>query len=229
MAREKIQIKKIENATARQVTFSKRRRGLVKKAEELSVLCDADVALIIFSSTGKLFEYSNLSMREILERHHLHSKNLAKMEEPSLELQLVENSNCTRLSKEISEKSHQLRQMRGEDLEGLNVEELQQLERSLEIGLSRVIENKGEKIMMEINDLQRKGRQLMEENNRLKQHVAGIVTNGKMVGGAEYENVVITEEGQSSESVTNVYNSTGPPQDYESSDTSLKLGLPYAG
>jgi len=60
MAREKIQIKKIENATARQVTFSKRRRGLIKKAEELSVLCDADVALIIFSSTGKLFEYSNL-------------------------------------------------------------------------------------------------------------------------------------------------------------------------
>ncbi|KAL9328563.1 hypothetical protein ACSQ67_003566 [Phaseolus vulgaris] len=59
MAREKIQIRKIDNATARQVTFSKRRRGLFKKAEELSVLCDADVALIIFSSTGKLFEYSN--------------------------------------------------------------------------------------------------------------------------------------------------------------------------
>jgi hypothetical protein len=46
------------------------------------------------------------------------------------------------LSKEIAEKSHQLRQMRGEDLEGLNVEQLQQLERSLEIGLGRVIENK---------------------------------------------------------------------------------------
>lgn len=59
MAREKIQIRKIDNATARQVTFSKRRRGLFKKAEELSVLCDADVALIIFSSTGKLFEYSS--------------------------------------------------------------------------------------------------------------------------------------------------------------------------
>ncbi|KAL5078989.1 hypothetical protein RYX36_007410 [Vicia faba] len=235
MAREKIQIKKIENATARQVTFSKRRRGLFKKAEELSVLCDADVALIIFSSTGKLFEYSNLSTREILERHHLHSKNLAKMEEPSLELQLVENSNCTRLSKEIADKSHQLRQMRGEDLQGMNVEQLQQLERSLEIGLGRVIENKGEKIMMEINELQRKGRQLMEENDRLKRHyvlapkVAGVIINGKMVGGVEYENVVIEEGGQSSESVTNVYNSTGPPQDYESSDTSLKLGLPYGG
>ncbi|RVX23988.1 MADS-box protein SVP [Vitis vinifera] len=62
MAREKIQIKKIDNATARQVTFSKRRRGLFKKAEELSVLCDADVALIIFSSTGKLFEFSSSSL-----------------------------------------------------------------------------------------------------------------------------------------------------------------------
>ncbi|XP_012573841.1 MADS-box protein SVP [Cicer arietinum] len=227
MAKEKIKIKKINNATARQVTFSKRRRGLFKKAEELSVLCEADVALIIFSSTGKLFEYSNLSMREILERHHLHSKNLAKPEEPSLELQLVENINCSRLSKEIAEKSHQLRQMRGEDLHGLNVEELQQLERSLEIGLERVMETKGEKIMMEINALQRKGMQLMEENDRLKQHLANM-NNGNMFGGDESENVV-NEEGQSSESVTNVCNSTGPPQDYESSDTSLKLGLPYAG
>jgi len=57
-------------------------------------------------------------------------------------LQLVENSHCSRLSKEVAKKSHQLRQMRGEDLEGLNVEELQQLERSLEIGLGRVIETK---------------------------------------------------------------------------------------
>ncbi|KAK9231483.1 hypothetical protein WN943_021718 [Citrus x changshan-huyou] len=67
MAREKIQIKKIDNATARQVTFSKRRRGIFKKAEELSVLCDADVALIIFSATGKLFEYSSSRKRKDLK------------------------------------------------------------------------------------------------------------------------------------------------------------------
>ncbi|XP_062143689.1 MADS-box protein JOINTLESS isoform X1 [Alnus glutinosa] len=228
MAREKIQIKKIDNATARQVTFSKRRRGLFKKAEELSVLCDADVAVIIFSSTGKLFEYSSSSMKEIVERHKLHSKNLEKLDQPSLELQLVENSNYSRLSKEISEKSHQLRQMRGEELQGLNIEELHQLEKSLEAGLSRVIEKKGEKIMTEITDLQRKGMQLMEENERLRQQVAEI-SNGRRHVGADSENV-ITEEGQSSESVTNVCNSTGaPPHDYESSDTSLKLGLPYSG
>ncbi|KAK8597072.1 hypothetical protein V6N12_065548 [Hibiscus sabdariffa] len=59
MAREKIKIKKIDNLTARQVTFSKRRRGLSKKAQELSVLCDAEVALIIFSATGKLFEFAS--------------------------------------------------------------------------------------------------------------------------------------------------------------------------
>ncbi|MFQ6642245.1 hypothetical protein Gotur_018701, partial [Gossypium turneri] len=94
MAREKIKIKKIDNLTARQVTFSKRRRGLFKKAEELSVLCDAEVALIIFSATGKLFEFASS------------------------------------------------RQMRGEDLQGLNIEELQQLEGMLESGLKCVLETK---------------------------------------------------------------------------------------
>lgn len=59
MTRQKIEIKKIDNPTARQVTFSKRRRGLFKKAQELSTLCDAEVALIVFSTTGKLFEYSS--------------------------------------------------------------------------------------------------------------------------------------------------------------------------
>ncbi|KAI6689231.1 hypothetical protein NL676_026059 [Syzygium grande] len=48
MAREKIKIEKTDNLTARQVAFSKRRRRLIKKADELAVLCDADVSLIIF-------------------------------------------------------------------------------------------------------------------------------------------------------------------------------------
>ncbi|XVE55603.1 hypothetical protein DITRI_Ditri03aG0172100 [Diplodiscus trichospermus] len=141
MAREKIKIKKIDNVTSRQVTFSKRRRGLFKKAEELSVLCDAEVALIIFSATGKLFEFASSSMKDILGRYHLHSNNLNKLDQPSLELQL-ENSNQMRLSKEIADKTQQLRQMRGEDLQRLNIEELQQLEKMLESGLTRVLETK---------------------------------------------------------------------------------------
>ena len=59
MVRGKTQMKRIENAASRQVTFSKRRSGLLKKAFELSVLCDAEVALIIFSPRGKLFEFSS--------------------------------------------------------------------------------------------------------------------------------------------------------------------------
>ncbi|KAG2596663.1 agamous-like MADS-box protein AGL11 [Panicum virgatum] len=59
MGRARIEIKRIENNTSRQVTFCKRRNGLLKKAYELSVLCDAEVALIVFSSRGRLYEYSN--------------------------------------------------------------------------------------------------------------------------------------------------------------------------
>ncbi|KAE8704069.1 MADS-box protein JOINTLESS [Hibiscus syriacus] len=218
MAREKIQIRKIDNSTARQVTFAKRRRGLFKKAEELAILCDADVALIIFASTGKLFEYASSSMKEILERHHLRSKNLEKLEQPCLELQLVEDSNQSMLTMEIAEKSHQLRQMRGEELQGLSVEELQQLEKSLEVGLSRVMEKKGQRIMREISELQRKGIELIEENERLKQQIS---EGQKQVAG-DSENIF--EEGQSSESVTNVCTSNGNLHDYESSNTCLKLG-----
>lgn len=59
MGRGKITIQRIDNSTARQVTFSKRRSGLLKKARELSVLCDAEVGVIIFSSTGRLYDYAN--------------------------------------------------------------------------------------------------------------------------------------------------------------------------
>ncbi|KAH9732247.1 MADS-box protein SOC1 [Citrus sinensis] len=57
-------MRRIENATSRQVTFSKRRNGLLKKAFELSVLCDAEVAVIIFSPRGKLSEFA--SSRKLL-------------------------------------------------------------------------------------------------------------------------------------------------------------------
>ncbi|CAK8568338.1 unnamed protein product [Lathyrus sativus] len=70
MGRVKLQIKKIENTTNRQVTFSKRRNGLMKKAYELSVLCDVDVALIMFSPSGKATLFSgHRSVEEILDRY----------------------------------------------------------------------------------------------------------------------------------------------------------------
>jgi hypothetical protein len=53
------------NSTNRQVTISKRRGGLLKKANELAVLCDARVGVVIFSSTGKMFEYYSPTYRLI--------------------------------------------------------------------------------------------------------------------------------------------------------------------
>ncbi|XP_055833981.1 MADS-box protein SVP-like isoform X2 [Solanum dulcamara] len=201
MAREKIKIKKIDNITARQVTFSKRRRGLFKKAEELSVLCDADVALIIFSATGKLFDFSSTSMKDILGKYKLQSASLEKVDQPSLDLQL-ENSLNMRLSKQVADKTRELRQMRGEELKGLSLEELQQIEKRLEAGFNRVLEIKGTRIMDEITNLQIK-------MATLKKGKLPLVTD------------IVMEEGQSSESIITTNN---PPDQDDSSNASLKLG-----
>ena len=54
------------------VTFSKRKLGLMKKAYELSVLCDCEIGLIIFSSTGKLFQYASSDMDSVLLKYTDH-------------------------------------------------------------------------------------------------------------------------------------------------------------
>lgn len=59
MGRKKLEIKLIEDKINRQVTFSKRRSGLLKKAKQLSILCDVQIAAIIFSGRGKLYQFSN--------------------------------------------------------------------------------------------------------------------------------------------------------------------------
>nr|AQM52285.1 AGL24 [Monotropa hypopitys] len=231
MARERIKIQKIDNVTARQVTFSKRRKGLFKKAEELAVLCDVDVALIMFSATGKLFQFASSSMNDVLAKYTLHSSNIEMLDQPSLELQL-ENSNSVKLMEEISERTNELRRMRGEEIQGLKIEDLQQLEKMLQEGLGRVIEAKSERVMNEIANLQKKGDQLIEENQRLKKKMVMINSKGKQPVadvGIDLENFNFGEEGQSSESVTNVCssNSSAPPPEDDCSDTSLKLGLPF--
>uniref|UniRef100_A0A453GCM5 MADS-box domain-containing protein n=1 Tax=Aegilops tauschii subsp. strangulata TaxID=200361 RepID=A0A453GCM5_AEGTS len=57
--RGRVELRRIEDRTSRQVRFSKRRAGLFKKAFELSLLCDAEVALLVFSPAGKLYEYAS--------------------------------------------------------------------------------------------------------------------------------------------------------------------------
>ncbi|XP_073153885.1 agamous-like MADS-box protein AGL104 [Henckelia pumila] len=59
MGRKKLAMRRIENATTRQLTYTKRKDGIVKKASELSVLCDTDVAVVMFSPTGKLTTFAS--------------------------------------------------------------------------------------------------------------------------------------------------------------------------
>ena len=52
-----------------QVTFTKRKFGLMKKAYELSVLCDCEISLIIFNSQNKLFQYASTDMDKVLLKY----------------------------------------------------------------------------------------------------------------------------------------------------------------
>ncbi|KAI7867993.1 hypothetical protein BDF14DRAFT_1725587 [Spinellus fusiger] len=69
MGRKKIKIQPITDDRNRQVTFLKRKHGLMKKAYELSVLCDCEVALIIFNTNGKLVQYASTEIDKILMRY----------------------------------------------------------------------------------------------------------------------------------------------------------------
>ncbi|XP_020213859.1 MADS-box protein AGL24 [Cajanus cajan] len=232
MTRAKIKIKKIDNITARQVTFSKRRRGLFKKAAELSVLCDAEVGLIVFSSTGKLFDFSSSNMNDIITRYNTHSNGITKLDRPSLELQL-EASNSAKLSKEIADRNQELSWLKGDDLEGLGLNELQQLEKTLEMGLDRVVEFKGNQMRSQIAELQKKGILLEEENKHLKKKLVEIEMEA-MLRKAKIPFLVesdmgMQEEGVSLESTNNISSCiSDPPLEDGSSDTSLKLGLPFS-
>ncbi|KAF8404800.1 hypothetical protein HHK36_009689 [Tetracentron sinense] len=68
MGRQKIEIKKINKENTRQVTFSKRRTGLFKKASELCILCGAEIAIIVFSPAGKAFSFGHPSVDSVVDR-----------------------------------------------------------------------------------------------------------------------------------------------------------------
>nr|XP_011464102.1 PREDICTED: MADS-box protein SVP-like [Fragaria vesca subsp. vesca]XP_011464103.1 PREDICTED: MADS-box protein SVP-like [Fragaria vesca subsp. vesca] len=221
-ASKKIKIEKIDNLPARQVTYSKRRRGLLKKASELSILCDCEFSVIIFSATGKLCESSSSSTKDIIARYQSHTDKVENFDQSTRELQL----HCINLNKELADKSRVLRQMNGEDLEGLNIDELQRLEKDIEGSLARVLQTKDEKFFSEILALEAKGTELEQENNQLRREVA-MLSDGN---GVILSDISPAEGGSVSESDTDAYScfSTGSSVDDDSgADTlSLKLGLP---
>ncbi|XP_024540268.1 transcription factor CAULIFLOWER isoform X2 [Selaginella moellendorffii] len=172
VGRGKIEIKRIENATSRQVTFSKRRGGLLKKAHELSVLCDAQVALIIFSSTGKLFEYASTRYGKYPES--VQGGNIASQHHDSDYF----SREVIRLKQQLERSQQTQRHLLGDDLAHLALKDLQSLEQQLELGLNRIRSRKcalsmhQEQVFLdEIEDLRRRELQLHKENEMLRRRV----------------------------------------------------------
>ncbi|KAG6527065.1 hypothetical protein ZIOFF_009158 [Zingiber officinale] len=104
MVRGKTQIRRIENLASRQVTFSKRRRGLLKKAFELSVLCDVEIGLIIFSAHGKLYEFTSSRCPEKQRKESFWLLTVNRKLSAMNKLLMEEND---RLQKQVSELVYQ--------------------------------------------------------------------------------------------------------------------------
>ncbi|KAE8734323.1 putative beta-D-xylosidase 5-like [Hibiscus syriacus] len=68
MGRRKIEMKMVMDSSSRQVTFSKRRTGLFKKANELATLCGAQVAIVVFSPGGKPYSFGHPNVETVAER-----------------------------------------------------------------------------------------------------------------------------------------------------------------
>ncbi|XP_039687208.1 agamous-like MADS-box protein AGL11 isoform X1 [Medicago truncatula] len=164
MGRGKIEIKRIENTTNRQVTFCKRRNGLLKKAYELSVLCDAEVALIVFSSRGRLYEYSNNNIRSTIDRYKKacsdHSSTTTTTE---INAQYYQQESA-KLRQQIQMLQNSNRHLMGDALSTLTVKELKQLENRLERGITRIRSKKHEMLLAEIEYFQKREIELENEN-----------------------------------------------------------------
>ncbi|XP_064945088.1 MADS-box protein SOC1-like isoform X3 [Musa acuminata AAA Group] len=168
MVRGKREMKRIENATSRQVTFSKRRKGLLKKAFELSVLCDVEVALIIFSSGGKLYEFASSSMLSAIERYRAHSREDSISTKMEQDIEGGEYE-AAWISKRIELIEASKQKLLGKNLGSCSLDELHELEGKLEESLHSIRERKYHLLQEQMAQLKEKERSLTKENEALRE------------------------------------------------------------
>ncbi|XP_039034670.1 agamous-like MADS-box protein AP1 [Hibiscus syriacus] len=172
MGRGRVQLKRIENKINRQVTFSKRRAGLLKKAYEISILCDAEVALIVFSHKGKLFEYSSdSSMERILERYERYSYAEGQLVASESDPQGNWSMDYNRLKAKVELLQRNHRHYMGEELDSLSLKELQNLEQQLDTALKLIRSKKNQLMYESISELQRKEKAIQEQNTMLAKQI----------------------------------------------------------
>ncbi|PAN32799.1 hypothetical protein PAHAL_5G513400 [Panicum hallii] len=195
--RGKIEIKRIENTTNRQVTFCKRRNGLLKKAYELSVLCDAEVALIVFSSRGRLYEYANNSVKATIERYkkaNSDTSNSGTVAEVNAQHYQQESA---KLRQTISSLQNSNRTLVGDAIHTMSVRDLKQLEIRLEKGIAKIRARKNELLYAEVEYMQKREMDLQSDNMYLRSKVAENNERGQppmnMMGApstSEYDHMV---------------------------------------
>nr|AAA80305.1 MADS box regulatory protein [Rumex acetosa]CAA61481.1 MADS box regulatory protein [Rumex acetosa] len=153
MTRGQIQIRRIENITNRQVTYSKRRNGLFKKAQELVVLCDAKVSIIMISSRNKLHEFTTpgtttkqiYDMYQQLSGNDVWSSQYAMMLE---ELRKIKEANGN-IRKEI-------RRRMGFSMEDMSFRELVILQQDMQDSVAKISERKYKAIANQIETTRKK-------------------------------------------------------------------------
>lgn len=171
MGRGKIQIKKIENTTSRQVTFCKRKNGLLKKAYELSLLCDAEVALLIFSTSGRLYEFANKSVSATTERYmRTYAENMPQSRALYPDCHHWQEE-VRKLTQQRDSLTNSIRQIMGEGLESLSMKELKHIQVQLEKSISCVRSKKNEMLLSEMENLQIRDCLLVAENQFLRSKI----------------------------------------------------------
>nr|ADC79706.1 SEPALLATA3-like protein [Euptelea pleiosperma] len=173
MGRGRVELKRIENKINRQVTFAKRRNGLLKKAYELSVLCEAEVALIIFSNRGKLYEFcSSTSMFKTLERYQKCNYGAPETTVSTRELQEQSSQQeYLKLKARVEALQRSQRNLLGEDLGPLSGKELESLERQLDMSLKQIRSTRTQYMLDQLTDLQRREQVLSESNKNLRRRL----------------------------------------------------------
>ncbi|VYS71449.1 unnamed protein product [Arabidopsis thaliana] len=164
MGRKKVEIKRTENKSSRQVTFSKRRNGLIEKARQLSILCESSIAVLVVSGSGKLYKSaSGDNMSKIIDRYEIHHADELEA------LDLAEKTRNYLPLKELLEIVQS--KLEESNVDNASVDTLISLEEQLETALSVTRARKTELMMGEVKSLQKTENLLREENQTLASQV----------------------------------------------------------
>ncbi|KAL3337418.1 hypothetical protein AABB24_029863 [Solanum stoloniferum] len=190
MGRKKVEIKRIEDKSSRQATFSKRRNGLMKKAKQLSILCDVDVAVLVFSSRGRLFEFSSTnSLTGVIHRYNTHMKAEDKVSAEVDDTEESKYASFMRMEELLQTVEKQLKEPDGDDL---SITDLVHLENQVETALTQTRFRKTHLMIESIKNLHDKEKQLIEENKVLEDEIGTIKNREENVMAMNLNNIAAT-------------------------------------